>query len=559
MPETDLASQVSIKINGTEIQRDVLAKLAGVTVDQHVYLPWMFIIRLNDPGLVLLDRGPFDLTKEIEISAAKQDGSQVTLIKGEITGIEPEFKEGMISEIVVRGYDKSHRLYRDPHTRAFLNTKDSDLAAQIAQSAGLRAEVETTRTVYDHIFQHNQTDLDFLIERAWRIGFECFVSEGKLYFRKPPAASSPSTTLTWGDDLQTFRVRMTLAEQVDEVQVKGWDVEKKSGVVGKAENGGLYPKIGEPKKGSEWARTFGSGKKIITNLPTPNQSEADILAAARMDEVTGAFIEAEGSAIRRPDIQAGKVIKIEALGNRLSGDYLVTSAVHTISPAGLNTVIHVRGSRTGSLVEQLARQRPGERFPGVVVGIVTNTDDPKNWGRVKVKFPWMADDTESDWARVLGFGAGADKGMLLVPDVGDEVIVAFLQGDFNHPVVLGGVWNGQDSIPSEVSGAGNGEKPLVRVWRSKTGHKIVMYDNSDKKIEVKTADGLTVTLDDTSKTIKLEAPNVSVKLENNKLTIESSSDVSIKSSANIKLEASGNLDIQASGQVNIKGSMVNLN
>jgi autotransporter translocation and assembly factor TamB len=86
-----------------------------------------------------------------------------------------------------------------------------------------------------------------------------------------------------------------------------------------------------------------------------------------------------------------------------------------------------------------------------------------------------------------------------------------------------------------------------------------MYDNSAKKIEIITADGLAITLDDTNKTIKLEAPSVSVSLENNKLNVESTSDVSIKSSANLKLEASGNVDIQASGQVNIKGSLVNLN
>jgi uncharacterized protein len=113
-----------------------------------------------------------------------------TLIKGEITALEPVFGEGMVAELVVRGFDKSHRLYRETKSRAFLNKKDSDLAQEIAQAVGLSVQVDATSTVYDHIYQHNQSDLAFLMQRAWRIGYECFVEDGQLYFRKPPNGSN---------------------------------------------------------------------------------------------------------------------------------------------------------------------------------------------------------------------------------------------------------------------------------------------------------------------------------------------------------------------------------
>jgi hypothetical protein len=221
----ELASRIYIKLDGQEIEREIMQALVEVVVDQNTHLPDYFTIRLSDRELQILDQGPFDLTKEIEIEAATQDGSRHTLIKGEITALEPHFNEGMKAEVIVHGYDKSHRLFRETKSVAHLNKKDSDLADEIAQAAGLQSEVTQTSTVYDHIYQHNQTDLAFLMHRAWRIGFECFVSDGKLYFRQPPTNGS-SVSLTWGQDLLTFHPRMTLAEQVDEVVVKGWDAGK---------------------------------------------------------------------------------------------------------------------------------------------------------------------------------------------------------------------------------------------------------------------------------------------------------------------------------------------
>ncbi len=192
-----LSSGINILIDGSKAPEKVLSQVAEIVIDQHVLLPDMFTIRLYNPHLELLDKGPFDLTKEITIKAANAEEKQFTLIKGEITALEPHFGEGMVSELVVRGYDKSHRLYRESKSRAFLNKKDSDLAEELARDAGLTPEVDVTQTVYDHIYQHNQSDLAFLMQRAWRIGYECFVEDDKLYFRQPPA-SQAGLTLTWG-------------------------------------------------------------------------------------------------------------------------------------------------------------------------------------------------------------------------------------------------------------------------------------------------------------------------------------------------------------------------
>lgn len=538
MPErAQLTSQVTIKVAGTKLQPEVTSLIVEVVVDQHAHLPHMFTIRLHDPDLKLLDTGPFDIAKEVEIAASgDEEGNEVIpLLKGEVTALEPEFNTGMNAELVVRGYDKSHRLYRETRSKSYLNVKDSDLAEEIAQKVGLQAEVEATSVVYDHLYQHNQSDLAFLMQRAWRIGYECFVDDGKLHFRKP-VNQGQDISLTWGQELLSFFPRMTVAEQVKRVVVRGWDIERQKPIVGQAESGVLYPKIKERKDGAAWAATIaGESKLVIVDQPVASQSEADLLAKARLDELSGAFIEAEGTASRCPAIRAGKTVELLGLGARMSGVYLVTQATHRYGHAGLSTTFTVRGTRNGLLTEQLAGRTQLDRFPSVVTGVVTNTEDPKKWGRVKVKYAWMSENDESDWARVVGIGAGPDAGYFVMPEVDDEVVVAFSHGDFGQPIVIGGLWHGKAAPPPEGIGAASGQKPQVRTWQSRKGHKIIFYDDSSNKVQIETAGGLQIVLDDTE------------------------SSITVKAKRDVTVSADGNLVLKARGNVDIKGAMINLN
>lgn len=562
MPESKapLASQLSIKVDGSDVDGSVMGNILELIADQHSHLPDMFTIRLADSGLALLDGGPFDLTKSVEISGKDAEGKASPILSGEITAIEPVFDEGLVGELIVRGYDKSHRLYRETRSKAYLNIKDSDLASQIGQTLGLKAVVDATPTVYEHLYQNNLSDLAFLKQRAWRIGYECFVQGDSLYFRKPPPPSGGGT-LKWGEDLQLFTPRLTLAEQVDEVMVQGWDAEKLEPIIGKASDA-TFAKIDESKNGTEWASTFGTGKYIVVDQPVVSQAEATIMAEARLGERAGAFVQAQGVAFRRPDITAGKHIKIDGVGKRLSGTYLVTSAKHIYSEDGLYVHFVVSGARSHTLSEQMRGYDHTAVWNGIVVGIVTNTDDPNDWGRVKIKYPWMSDEAESHWARLIAPGAGPDAGFAAIPDVGDEVMVAFEQGNFDRPYVLGGTWNGKHAPPPNTVAAAAGEKPLVRSWQSRTGHHITMYDDAKEMIQVETAGGHSVVIDDASKLIEITSTGglvISMDDGGNEIKIKSGGKISIESGGNFTIKSGANLELSASGQLSIKGAMVKLN
>lgn len=205
----------------------------------------------------------------------------------------------------------------------------------------------------------------------------------------------------------------------------------------------------------------------------------------------------------------------------------------------------------------LAPVAAGERFFGVVIGVVTNNKDPDGLGRVKASLPWMADQVETDWARVVTPMAGAERGVYFLPEVNDEVLVAFEHGDPSCPYVLGGLWNGKDKPPVTNSDGKND----IRVIKSRSGNVIRLTDtDNEQKIEIidsSTKNSIVISTKDNTITITADA-DVTIKSSSGKLKL-SGQGVQITSTAEVKIEASQNMDLKSSAQLNVKGSMVNIN
>jgi uncharacterized protein involved in type VI secretion and phage assembly len=203
------------------------------------------------------------------------------------------------------------------------------------------------------------------------------------------------------------------------------------------------------------------------------------------------------------------------------------------------------------------RRTSGSRISGVVVGVVTNTQDPDGLGRVKVRFPWLSDSEESFWARVATPMAGKDRGFYFLPEVDDEVLMAFEHGDARFPYVLGALWNGQDKPPEKNDDGGNN----IRSIKTRSGHVIRLDDTDGKeKIEIADKTGKNSIVFDTAKNtltitsgqdVILSATQGSIKLDAQKIQIKASADVAI--------EAGAGMDVKASGAMNIKGATVNIN
>jgi phage baseplate assembly protein V len=198
-----------------------------------------------------------------------------------------------------------------------------------------------------------------------------------------------------------------------------------------------------------------------------------------------------------------------------------------------------------------------ERFFGVAIAVVTNNKDPDGLGRVKTSLPWMADQIESDWARVVTPMAGPDRGVYFLPEVDDEVLVAFEHGNPDTPYVLGGLWNGQDKPPQSNDDGKNN----VRAITSRSG-SVIRFDDSkdDPKIEIIDASAkntIVIHTKDNSMTIAADG-DVTIQSSNGKLKLTGNG-VEITSTSTVKIEAGQSMEVKSSGQLNVKGTMVNIN
>jgi uncharacterized protein involved in type VI secretion and phage assembly len=197
------------------------------------------------------------------------------------------------------------------------------------------------------------------------------------------------------------------------------------------------------------------------------------------------------------------------------------------------------------------------RFYGVAIGIVTNNKDPDGLGRVKVNLPWMADSAESNWARVAVPMAGSGRGCYFLPEVDDEVLVAFEHGSPEFPYVLGALWNGKDKPPATNSDGKNNE----RVIRSRSGHVIRLTDTEGaEQIEItdkSTKNSIVISTKDNTITITADA-DVAIQSRNGKLKL-SGKGVQITSQADVKIEASAGMDLKSNAVLNVKGQTVNIN
>ncbi len=536
--------------------------LLSVTIESSLHLPDTATLVLNDPNLKWVDHAKVMPGKALKIQAESGAGP-ATIFEGELVELEPHYEpEGV--KLTIRAFDKLHRLTRGRFVKSYVDVKDSDIMKKIIEGAGLQEKVQETTVIHKHVLQANQSNFEFLRDRAAALGYFMYAEGDKIHC-EPPSTAGAAVELQWHQNLSDFRPRLSTVGMVSEVNVRGWDPKTKKVVTAMQNKGEGAPKIGVQQSGIDIARAAHNiNATYLVNNPLPRDAAAaTVLAKAVADRLIGHFVEADGTCGGDPKLLAGQKVKISRVGTRFSGEYFVTSATHIYQQKlGYVTHFSVTGQNPSSLLSSLYR-REYRAEPSICVAIVTDNQDPENMNRVKVKYPAYSDNDSSYWARIATPSAGKERGFQFLPEVEDEVLIAFEQGDINQPYVIGSLWNGKDAPPQPASDAKD-----KRMIRSRSGHVIILDDtDGSEKIIIKDKTGSnTVQIDSSSNEMKISMEGETKIIAKGKISLESDQEVTIKGQMGVKIEGmqvdikgSAGLKMDGGAMAELKGGLVKIN
>ncbi|RPJ83499.1 MAG: phage late control D family protein, partial [Acidobacteria bacterium] len=341
------APSFQIKVNGKDLLSSEKLEIATVQIDNTLQGADQFSFTINGGfDFALREFSHLELFKigaPVEIRMGYGDAKKLQLmLRGFITSVKTSFPSGGLPNLVVSGYDSSYCMTKGKKSRNWEDKKDSDVAALVAGEHNLKVTVQDSQVVHPKIEQNQETDRAFLEKLAKRNKFELYSFSDELYFREPASKESEVVTLEWGKGLVSFSPELNIAEQVSQVEVRGWNVNEKKAIVGTAKKGDELGRDPGRKSGSELLETLCKSAVLRVRNPVYSQQEADRIAKAILKTRSEDLVKGSGESIGLPEIRADRNIKLLGLGKLFSKTYYVEQTTHTVSTSGYTTSFRVK-------------------------------------------------------------------------------------------------------------------------------------------------------------------------------------------------------------------------
>ncbi len=500
--------------------------------------------------------------KEIEIKAGYRR-TENTIFKGVVVNHSIKIREQK-STLMVVCKDESFKMTIGNKSRYFRDQTDADIIEDIIQQNGLSSDVQSTALEHGEIVQFNATDWDFVMMRAELNGYLCVVENGKLTFEAPDYQQSEQLTLQYGATLLEFDAQIESRNQFKEIKSVAWGIADQEIVEGEASS----VNVTEAGNISSDDLAAVHGEDVLIQYHTGNLSTTELqdwattsLLKSRMSKIIGRA-KFQGTS----DLKPGQLIKLQGVGERFEGKVFVSGIRHEIANGNWYVDAQI-GMNPDWFAEQFDVQQPmaAAMLPGVKglqIGIVTQLEnDPIGENRILVRMPMVSESDEGSWARVATLDAGENRGSFFLPEIGDEVLIGFLNNDPRHPVVLGGINSSAKPAPFEASDD-NHEKGFV----TRSGMKWVFNDEK-KEVLLETPDGNKMLVSGEEEAIQIEDQNGNkIILNSDGITLESASDITFKAagaingeSLNTEFKASSSATFEGSTSTTIKGGIVQIN
>jgi len=467
-------SQVKVEIEGRQIAQSGAQALGEIHVRQRLSAPAQCELVFFDPPEGFDNAPVMTPGAPLRIVVSEQE-----LFSGQVTAIDYVYGPEAGRELRVRAYDPLIRLRKRQPARAHVRVTLAELAREMVVDLGLRVEAATDSPKWKRVIQHRQSDLDLLVEIAERCGLSFAVRGSSLHIFSSEGVGQP-VPLSLGDSLFEARIEINSHHACRAVSVKGWDPWRAEAHSGQARRARTGRELGA---GATPIRPGDAGDRTLAGLAVQDDRQAEAFAQAELDLCAAREVTLWGVAEGDPRLRPGARVRVGGVADLLAGQYVLTSVTHTIdAQRGFISEI--------STTPPAPRSQPEVASQGAVatLGVVTKIDDPEKLGRVQVALPAFG-DVETDWMEPLSPGGGAGKGLLMIPDVGDRVLVLCAHGDPAQGVVLGGLF-GPKGLPDDVLGGGGVRRFVMR----SPGGQVISLDDSNKSLRLENSDGSFVEL-----------------------------------------------------------------
>ena len=510
------------------------------------------VLRDGDPAardFALSNQGFFVPGKEVAIQVGYHSEESV-IFKGIVIKHRLKVRPAQ-SYLIVECKDEAVKMTVGRKNRYFHESKDSDIAEEIIASYGLQKEIESTGITHPQVTQYHVSDWDFLITRAQANGKICVVEDGKLSLRKPDMEQEPVETVMYGTTLLDLDAEIDARDQFQTITSYGWSaaeqelLEAEAEIPGVALNGNLST--------DELARAINLDNLQLQNGSANSNSLREWANSkalfSQLAKVRGR-LKLQGIPAVKPD----SVLRLEGVGDRFSGNVYISACRHEITEGNWTVDaqfgIHPKWFSETVDMNDLPAAGLTAAVNGLQIGIVTRLEnDPDGEDRIAVKLPVVDGQSEGTWARVATLDAGDNRGSFFRPEIGDEVVVGFLNDNPDDAVILGMLHSSAKPAPLSATDE-NHEKGFI----TRSNMKFIFNDD-DVSVTVETPNGNRLVLSDRDGGIKLEDENGNtIQMDSNGVAIESASKLVIKSATDMQVESGTNMELKGGALLTAEGA-----
>lgn len=488
----------------------------------------------------------------IEITAGYGDDAEETIFTGYIVKQSIRVEQNEAFQLVLSCKHKAVTMCYNKTEAQFSKKADSDIIKSIIGNYSLSCDVDSTSPQQEIVFQKLATDWDFILSRAEYYGYVISFDGDKVVIGKPKTSSSALLRVAFGESLLTFKGEMSAEKQPTGIQVSAWDIKNQALLNSSAAEPSLSSQGNMDGKAMS-AKLGQKQLKLTSNTPLL-QDDLKAWADGSLMRIRMSAIKGEASFIGNASAKTNSIIELVGVGDRFNGSAYVTGVFHNIS-FGKWTTSSKFGLDTKTVTEQPDfgyKEAVGQLPPiqGLQVATVKKLfEDPDSMFRILVTLPSNATNQDGLWARMANFYATDGAGQGFLPEVGDEVVIGFLESDPRFPVILGSLYSSAKKAAASPSDNNNYIKTIITKSKLK-----ISFDDEKKITKIETPGGNSVTLSDDAKSIEIVDQNSnSIKMTSSGINIESQKDITIKATGDITLDATGKLNLTAKQDVAVTG------